>query len=140
METDFLTSLEIKSHLSRIYEDSVLSVCKIIDKIGSKSYSANGYWMSSEVSFTLDGNCIGPNLILLKDGNKSVQVKKIGKYRNGSGSKFELRLYFDYTNYTILPIKMAAREFPYVTVDDYIPTITILSSLEYIVSNLADKL
>jgi len=136
MEATNLTSLELKANLSKIYEDSILSICNLIAKIGNGSYSMNGYWMSSEVSFSLDGNRIGPNLIHLSDNNKSLQIEKIGKYRNGSGSSFEIRLYFDYTKYVVLPKKMDVRDFPYRTMGDFLPTITILQTLEYIKSSL----
>ena len=138
METKSLTSLELKTKLSQIYEDSIASICKKIDKIGRSSYSLNGYWMSSDVSLSLDGNIIGPRLIHLTEIEGSIQVKKIGKYRNGSGSSFEIRLYYDYTKYVVLPKEMNVNEFPYRTTGDFLPTITILRSLEeYLESTLA---
>ena len=136
MEKNNFTSVALKTNLSKLYEDSISSICDIIAKIGSSSYSMNGYWMSSEVSFFLDGNCIGPNLIHLSQKEKSLQITKIGKYRNGSGSSFGIRLYYDYTQYIILPKKMNVREFQYRTTGDFLPSITILRSLEYIESAL----
>lgn len=136
METTNFTSVALKTNLSKLYEDSISSICDIIAKIGSNSYSMNGYWMSSEVSFFLDGNCIGPNLIQISEKEKSLQITKIGKYRNGSGSSFDIRLYYDYTQYIILPKKMNVREFQYRTTGDFLPSITILRSLEYIESAL----
>ena len=136
MEINNFTAVALKTNLSKLYENSISSICDIIAKIGSDSYSMNGYWMSSEVSFFLDGNCIGPNLIHISEKEKSLQITKIGKYRNGSGSSFEIRLYYDYTQYIILPKKMHVREFQYRTIGDFLPSITILRSLEYIESAL----
>lgn len=136
METNFLTSLEIKTKLSQLYEDSISSICKKIDKIGRESYSINGYWMSSVVSLSHDGNIIGPRLFQLTENEGYIQVERIGKYRNGSGSSFEIRLYYDNTTYIVLPKEMNVNEFQYRSTGDFLPTITILRSLEYIESTL----
>ena len=136
METKSLTSVELKTKLSQMYEDSISSICEKIDTIGRRSYSMNGYWMSSDVSLSLDGNIIGPRLIHLTEIEDSIQVKKIGKYRNGPGSSFEIRLYYDYTKYVVLPKEMNVNEFPYRTTGDFLPTITILRSLEYLETSL----
>lgn len=135
MGTNNFTSAELTTKISYLYEDSISSICNIIGHIGTSSYSMNGYWMSSEVSFSLDGNCIGPNLLHISEKEKSLQITKIGKYRNGSGTSFEIRLYYD-TRYIILPKKMSIRDFQYRTMGDFLPTITILRSLEYIESSL----
>jgi len=136
MGTNNLTSLEIKDSLSKVYEDSISSICKMIEKIGRPSYSINGYWMSTQVSFSLDGNCVGPILIHCSDNEKSLQIKRIEKCRNGSGASFEIRLYDENSNSVVLPTMMNVRVFPYRTLSDFLPTITILRSLEYIASAL----
>ena len=136
METNNFTSVALKTNLFKLYEDSISSICDIIAQIGSGSYSMSGYWMSSEVSFFLAGNCIGPNLIHISEKEKSLQITKIGKYRNGSGSSFEIRSYYDHTKYIILLKNMNVRDFQYRTIGDFLPSITILRSLEYIESSL----
>ena len=136
METNNTTSIEIKDCLSKLYEDSVSSICKMIEKIGTSSYSMNGYWMSTIVYLKLDGNCVGPSLIHCSNNEKSFQIQSIEKCRNGSGSSFEIRLRGDKFHSIVLPKKMNVRDFPYRTQSDFLPTISILRSLEYIASAL----
>lgn len=135
MEREELTSNELKNKESSIYDNTVMAIIKIIGQIGRTSYSMNGYWMSSEVFLELPSKIpVGPYLFHLSDREKSGQLSKIGRYRNGSGSKSELRLYFDYSHYIVMPMKMNTEEFPYRTTEDFLPTITILRCLEYLKS------
>lgn len=136
METKECTSVELKTNLDKVYEDSIFSICKMIGRIGRCSYSINGYWMSSEVSLLLDSNYIGPCLLNISGIENSLQIIKIGKYRNGSGDSFEIRLFYDSSSYIVLPKTMNVKDFPYRSRIDFLPTITILRSLEYLESSL----
>ncbi len=137
METKECTSVELKTSLDKVYEDSISSICKMVERIGRDSYSINGYWMSSEVSLFLDSNYIGPYLLHISRIENSFQIIKIGKYRNGSGASFEIRLYYDSSSYIVLPKTMNVKDFPYRSRIDFLPTITILRSLEYLESSLS---
>lgn len=77
METKECTSVELKTNLDKVYEDSIFSICKMIGRIGRCSYSINGYWMSSEVSLLLDSNYIGPCLLNISGIENSLQIIKI---------------------------------------------------------------
>lgn len=136
METKECTSVELKMSLDKVYEDSISSICKIVDRFGRKSYSMNGYWMSSEVSLLLDSNSIGPYLSHISKVEYPLQIIKIGKYRNGSGASFEIRLHYNSSSYIVLPKTMNVKDFPYRSRIDFLPTITILRSLEYLESSL----
>lgn len=136
METKKCTSVELKTSLERVYEDSISSICKMVERIGRSSYSINGYWMSSEVSLLLDSNYIGPYLLNISGNENSLQIIKIGEYRNGSGDSSEIRLFYDSSSYIVLPKTMNVKDFPYRSRIDFLPTITILRSLEYLESSL----
>ncbi len=136
METKECTSVELKTILEKVYKDSISSICKMVEKIGSVTYSINGYWMSSEVSLLHDSNHIGPYLLNISRIENPLQIVKIGKYRNGSGASFEIRLYYDSSSYIVLPKTMNVKDFPYRPSIDFLPTITILRSLEYLESSL----
>lgn len=136
METKECKSVELKTSLDKVYEDSISSICKMVERIGRGSYSINGYWMSSEVSLLLDSNYFGPDLLHISRIEKPLQIIKIGIYRNGSGASFEIRLYYDSSSFIVLPKTMNVKDFPYRSKIDFLPTITILRSLEYLESSL----
>lgn len=136
METKECKLVELKTSLDKVYEDSISSICKIVERIGRGSYSINGYWMSSEVSLVLDSSYFGPALLHISRIEKPLQIIKIGKYRNGSGASFEIRLYYDSSSYIVLPKTMNVKDFPYRSKIDFLPTITILRSLVCLESSL----
>lgn len=124
---------EFNSKSQEIYSQIIKEFESILHKVGRPSYSMNGYWMSTTCSFVNEaGICVGPFLYNILDSSKSFQVAKIESIRTGSGNKHEIRLYNNQNEFAVLPLEQNCKGFPYRTLEDYFPSLTIMRIMEYL--------
>lgn len=124
---------ELNSKAQELYSIIIKEFESALHKVGNSSYSMNGYWMSTTCSFINEaGICIGPFLYNVFDTSKSFQVTKIESIRTGSGNKHEIRLYNNQNEFTVLPLEQNSKIFPYRTMEDFYPHLTILRIMEYL--------
>lgn len=124
---------ELNSKSQELYSQIIKEFENILHKVGNSSFSINGYWMGTTCSFINEaGICIGPFLYNILDTSKSFQVAKIESIRTGSGNKHEIRLYDNQKKFVVLPLEQKCKIFPYRTMEDYLPHLTILRIMEYL--------